>query len=53
LPLLAERFSRGLFRNPKLFPEPDAFKPEQFLKDGKLHISGPDPSHVSFGFGRR
>ncbi|KAF9447745.1 cytochrome P450 [Macrolepiota fuliginosa MF-IS2] len=43
----------ALFHNPETFPEPEVINPERFLKDGKLHVSGLDPSDISFGFGRR
>jgi cytochrome P450 len=50
------RWSRTLFRSilrdPALYPEPDAFKPERFLNpDGSVHD---DPVLTSvFGFGKR
>lgn len=34
------------------YPEPSKFKPERFLKDGKLNPAVRDPN-VAFGFGRR
>ncbi|KXN81678.1 O-methylsterigmatocystin oxidoreductase, partial [Leucoagaricus sp. SymC.cos] len=43
----------AVFHDPKLFPEPEKVKPERFLKDGKLHVPGPDPAELTFGFGRR
>jgi hypothetical protein len=36
-----------------LFPEPERVNPERFLKNGKIHVSGPDPTEITFGFGRR
>ena len=35
------------------YPEPNIFKPERFLKDGKLDSSVRDPMDIAFGFGRR
>ena len=35
------------------YPEPHEFKPERFLKDGKLDSSVRDPMDIAFGFGRR
>jgi cytochrome P450 len=35
------------------YPEPRIFKPERFLKDGKLDSSVRDPMDIGFGFGRR
>jgi cytochrome P450 len=44
---------RGIFNDPELFPEPHLFKPERFLKDGKLDVSHFDPHLAAFGYGRR
>jgi cytochrome P450 len=35
------------------YPEPREFRPERFLRDGKLDSSVRDPMDISFGFGRR
>jgi cytochrome P450 len=35
------------------YPEPHIFKPERFLKNGKLDGSARDPLDIAFGFGRR
>ncbi|KXN81511.1 O-methylsterigmatocystin oxidoreductase [Leucoagaricus sp. SymC.cos] len=38
----------------EVFPDPETFKPERFLKDGKLAKDVLDPEEsVTFGFGRR
>ncbi|KXN85829.1 O-methylsterigmatocystin oxidoreductase, partial [Leucoagaricus sp. SymC.cos] len=43
----------AVFYDSKIFPEPEEVKPERFLKDGEVHVSGPDPTEITFGFGRR
>ncbi|KAF5360986.1 hypothetical protein D9756_005147 [Leucocoprinus leucothites] len=38
----------------EIFPEPQEFKPERFIKDGRIRDDLPDPEYVAtFGFGRR
>ena len=36
-----------------MYPNPEAFKPERFLLNGKLNPAIRDPEMVAFGFGRR
>ncbi|EIW55506.1 CyP450 monooxygenase [Trametes versicolor FP-101664 SS1] len=40
-------------RDESLFPDPDVFMPERFLKDGKLNPDITDPAVFAFGYGRR
>ena len=46
------RFCRAILRDPSIYPEPDAFKPERFLNpDGRIRD---DPLLSSaFGYGKR
>ena len=39
--------------DPKVYPEPDRFLPDRFMRDGKLDPSVRDPRDFVFGFGRR
>ncbi|KAF8218550.1 cytochrome P450 [Tricholoma matsutake] len=43
----------AMLHDEKVYPEPFEFKPERFMKDGKLDPSIRDPAHAAFGFGRR
>ena len=42
-----------MLHNEDDYPDPAVFKPERFLKDGKLDPDIRDPSMIAFGFGRR
>jgi cytochrome P450 len=42
-----------MLRNEEDYPNPDAFEPERFLKDGRLNLAIREPSTMAFGFGRR
>ena len=35
------------------YGDPEAFRPERFIRDGKLEFSIRDPVDYVFGFGRR
>ena len=43
----------AVFRDPNIYPEPEAFNPDRFLKDGKLNPLVFDPEVRVFGAGRR
>ena len=40
-----------MLHDENMYPEPHVFKPERFLKNGKLNADIVDPD-VAFGFGR-
>ena len=42
-----------MLNDERVYPEPHEFKPERFLKNGKLDSSVRDPMDIAFGFGRR
>ena len=45
---------RAVFRDESAYPDPHAFKPERFLKDGQINPDVRDPEETgSFGWGRR
>ena len=46
-------FLRGILHDEKLYPQPEMFQPERFLKNGKLNPDVLDPERVAFGYGRR
>ena len=39
--------------DPETFEDPDEFRPERFIRDGKIDTSICDPSAFIFGSGRR
>ena len=43
----------AIFHDPSMYPEPDVFNPERFLKDGRHNPSVRDPGDRVFGSARR
>ncbi|KAI0767204.1 cytochrome P450 [Fomes fomentarius] len=43
----------AISNDPKVYADPETFKPERFLKDGQLRSDVRDPATISFGYGRR
>ncbi|KAH6919267.1 cytochrome P450 [Coprinopsis sp. MPI-PUGE-AT-0042] len=43
----------AIMHDPNQFDDPMAFKPERYLKDGKLNPDIMDPEAAAFGYGRR
>ncbi|TCD67637.1 hypothetical protein EIP91_012202 [Steccherinum ochraceum] len=43
----------SILHNPAEYPNPEAFIPERFLKDGEINPDVRDPATAAFGFGRR
>jgi len=43
----------AMFYDEDVYPDPSAFKPERFMKDGQLDPAVRDPALMAFGFGRR
>ena len=44
---------RSILHDPEVFSDPMVFRPERYLKDGKLNPKVRDPDCAAFGFGRR
>jgi len=42
-----------MLKDEQHYPEPREFRPERFLRNGKLDNSVRDPMDIAFGFGRR
>ena len=43
----------AIFRDPNVYPNPEVFNPDRFLKDGKINPLVLDPEDRAFGTGRR
>jgi cytochrome P450 len=43
----------AILRNPNIYPDPEAFNPDRFLKDGKINPLVFNPEDRVFGAGRR
>ena len=43
----------AIFRDPKIYPDPETFNPDRFLKDGKIDPRVFNPEDRVFGAGRR
>ncbi|KAI1792486.1 cytochrome P450 [Ganoderma leucocontextum] len=39
--------------DPEVYKDPDVFRPERFIRDGRLDTSARDPAAFVFGYGRR
>ena len=46
-------FLRAMLNDEREYPEPREFRPERFLRNGKIDDSVRDPKDIAFGFGRR
>lgn len=49
----AKRVDRACMQDPAVFEDPDQFRPERFIRDGKLDLTVRDPTTFIFGYGRR
>ncbi|KAI0752766.1 cytochrome P450 [Daedaleopsis nitida] len=49
----ANSSNRACMHDPDVYKDPDEFRPERFIKDGRLDATVRDPSKFVFGFGRR
>jgi len=45
--------NRAMLNDERDYPEPRDFRPERFLRNGKLDDSIRDPMDIALGFGRR
>ena len=44
---------RAYSRDPAVYPDPETFNPERWLKDGRLNPDVRDSETIAFGYGRR
>lgn len=44
---------RAILHDPETYPDPEEFRPERYMKDGKIDPEAKDPAIAAFGYGRR
>jgi cytochrome P450 len=42
-----------MLRDEEIYPDPELFNPDRFIRDGKLDFGKRNPVDIVFGFGRR
>lgn len=51
--VLLTKYARAFSRDPEVYPDPEAFNPDHYMKDGQFSPGNRDPYAYIFGFGRR
>lgn len=49
----ADHYHRAILHDENVYPDPYSFRPERFMKDGKIDLNVQDPGVAAFGYGRR
>ncbi|KAF9466030.1 cytochrome P450 [Collybia nuda] len=42
-----------ILHDPEIYPSPEEYRPDRWLRDGQINPDIPDPSIAAFGYGRR
>lgn len=51
--VVIDDWHRACMHDPKVYDNPEEFRPDRFIRDGKLDPNVQDPATIAFGFGRR
>ena len=46
-------FLRACMHDSEMYPDPDTFQPERFIREGRIDPDVRDPNAFVFGYGRR